>query len=120
MVDVSATGPASLYHKDLVGQAISIFSKLPYTEKQILLRRFTRMTDGPVSTGRSFAVDSLTCREHEVLTLLAWGYTRREIGVSLEISTNTSAKHIANIYRKLDISTSAEAVKAALDAGLID
>lgn len=119
MVNVSATAPASSYCKDLVGEAIRIFSKLPYAEKQLLLRSFSRMTESSLATSHQSEVEVLTRRELQVLVLLARGYTRREIGASLEISANTSAKHIANIYRKLDISTTAEAVKAALDAGLI-
>lgn len=51
----------------------------------------------------------LSDRESEVLLLIANGYTRREIGCSLGISMNTAARHIANIYRKLDISSVAEA-----------
>ena len=108
-------------NKELVGEAIRIFSILPYPEKRSLLVSFSQMADESVNDSPldQISLDMLTCREQQVLVLVAHGYSRREIGVSLRISANTAARHIANIYRKLDISTSAEAAKAALAAKLI-
>lgn len=59
-------------------------------------------------------VEQLTDREKEVLVLVASGYNRKEIGRSLGISACTAAKHISNIYRKLGVSTIAEATRVAL------
>lgn len=56
----------------------------------------------------------LTEREKEVLVLVASGYNRKEIGRALRISACTAAKHISNIYRKLGVSTIAEATRVAL------
>ncbi|MEM7258236.1 MAG: helix-turn-helix transcriptional regulator [Pseudomonadota bacterium] len=56
----------------------------------------------------------LTEREKEVLVLVASGYNRKEIGRALRISACTAAKHISNIYRKLGVSTIAEATRMAL------
>jgi len=64
-------------------------------------------------------VDTLTAREREVLTLVASGYSRKEIGEALAISGNTAACHIASIYRKLDIRTIAEATIIAISNKLI-
>ncbi len=58
--------------------------------------------------------EQLTEREKEVLILVASGYNRKEIGRSLSISACTAAKHISNIYRKLGVSTIAEATRMAL------
>ena len=58
--------------------------------------------------------EPLTDREKEVLVLVASGYNRKEIGRSLDISACTAAKHISNIYRKLGVSTIAEATRVAL------
>lgn len=60
---------------------------------------------------------TLSKRESEVLLLVANGYSRREIGGCLGISPNTAARHIANSYRKLDISTVAEATQYILSSG---
>lgn len=58
--------------------------------------------------------ESLTDREKEVLVLVASGYNRKEIGRALAISSYTAAKHISNIYRKLGVSSVAEATRMAL------
>lgn len=63
--------------------------------------------------------DELSGRETEVLRLLANGYTRRDIGNALGISFNTAARHIANIYGKLNISSVAEATQYAYTNRLI-
>ena len=57
----------------------------------------------------------LSKREHEVLVLVSNGYSRREIGEALEISVNTAARHISNIYRKLGVTSVAEASRYALE-----
>jgi len=59
-------------------------------------------------------IEQLTDREKEVLVLVASGYNRKEIGRSLAISACTAAKHISNIYRKLGVSSVAEATRMAL------
>lgn len=61
----------------------------------------------------------LTGRESEVLILVANGYSRRAIGKSLGISAHTAARHIANIYSKLGVSSVAEATQWAFTNGLI-
>ena len=61
----------------------------------------------------------LTEREQEVLTLVAKGLTRNEVAQMLGISTHTVADYIKNIYRKLDVSSRAEAALEALRLGLI-
>lgn len=107
-------------NRRLVGEVIRIFTELPGPEQRSLLRSFSRITAG--SSGHIVAHDpthQLTNRERQVLVLVANGYTRREIGSALQISANTAARHIANIYRKLDISTTAEAVRVAIDSGLV-
>jgi len=61
----------------------------------------------------------LTTRESEVLTLVASGYTRPEVAEALKISRNTAAKHVANIYRKLEIESIAEATMVAFRLGIV-
>ena len=61
----------------------------------------------------------LTQRELEVLSLLGKGLTMAEIARHLGISVNTCATHTKAIYRKLNISSRAEAALAADRRGLI-
>lgn len=62
---------------------------------------------------------SLTNREEEVLTLAAKGYKTKEIANLLKISTNTCAGYLKNTYRKLSISSRAEATLEATRLGLV-
>jgi len=62
---------------------------------------------------------TLTNRESEVLTLIANGYTRKEVGDALKISHNTASCHVSHIYEKLEISTIAEATHAAIRLGIL-
>ncbi len=53
--------------------------------------------------------EALTQRETEVLRLVAKGCSRSEVAEYLGITANTAASHVKNIYRKLNISSRAEA-----------
>lgn len=50
----------------------------------------------------------LTAREYEVLKLLQMGLTNQQISEKLYISNNTTKKHVANLFRKLGISSRAQ------------
>jgi DNA-binding CsgD family transcriptional regulator/tetratricopeptide (TPR) repeat protein len=55
----------------------------------------------------------LTRREEEVLSLLARGYTDREIAATLVISVKTASVHVSHILRKLDAPNRREAAAIA-------
>jgi DNA-binding NarL/FixJ family response regulator len=57
----------------------------------------------------------LSCREKEVLTLMAGGKTYTQISDVLFISPETVRTHIRNIYVKLQVSNKSEAIKIGLD-----
>ena len=60
----------------------------------------------------------LTEREREVLLLVAKGFTLPEIGVQLGLSRHTIADYVKQIYRKLNVSSRAEAALEAQRLGL--
>jgi len=60
----------------------------------------------------------LTPREREVLRWLATGSTNRAIAQSLHISEKTVARHVANIFAKLGLSSRAAATAYAYEHGL--
>jgi len=62
---------------------------------------------------------TLTPRESEVATLLAYGHTNSEIADHLVISVRTAEMHRANLMRKLGFERRAELVRWALDQGLL-
>jgi DNA-binding NarL/FixJ family response regulator len=57
--------------------------------------------------------ERLTDREVQVLRLIATGRTNRVIAQSLRISEKTVARHVANIFTKLGISSRAAATAYA-------
>jgi len=60
----------------------------------------------------------LTERETEVLRLIARGLTTAEVARMLNISANTVPTYIKEIYRKLNVSSRAEAALTARNLGL--
>lgn len=62
--------------------------------------------------------ECLTERESEVLSLVAKGFSRTEVAHYLGISANTAASHVKAIYRKLNVSSRAEAAIKAQQMGL--
>ena len=62
---------------------------------------------------------ALTERETEVLQRVGKGYTLPEIAQQLALSRHTVADYVKQIYRKLDISSRAEAALEAARRGLV-
>ena len=61
----------------------------------------------------------LTKREHEVLRLIAKGFSYQEIAETLNLSVHTVTSHIKHIYRKLAVGSRGEAVYEASQIGLL-
>lgn len=66
------------------------------------------------------AAADVTAREREVLTLVAYGHTNKEISAVLGITVKTVETHKANGMQKLDISSRADLVRYALSQGWLD
>lgn len=75
-----------------------------------VLQRLTKGND-------DYLYETLTDREHEVLGLVAKGFTNKAIGVQLSISDRTVQGHIAHIFTKLQASSRTEAVMKAVSLG---
>lgn len=65
------------------------------------------------------AYGALTKREQEILRLLAQGGSTKEIANRLFISAKTVANHRANIMAKLDLHSTAELVRYAVQLGFL-
>jgi DNA-binding CsgD family transcriptional regulator len=61
----------------------------------------------------------LTARELEILRLVATGLTNRAIATELVISEKTVARHLSNIFTKLDVTTRSAATAYAYQHGLV-
>jgi two-component system response regulator NreC len=66
------------------------------------------------------ALDGLTPREYQVLTLLADGASNVAIADQLSISPKTVARHRENIMGKLNLHSRSELVKYAIRKGIIE
>jgi DNA-binding NarL/FixJ family response regulator len=64
--------------------------------------------------------ETLTDRELEILQLLAFGYTNRDIGERLYISPDTVKTHLEHVYQKLGTSDRTAAVAEAFRRRLIE
>lgn len=61
----------------------------------------------------------LSPRETDVLTLVARGYTVRDVANTLGMSYNTAAGHLKSIYHKLSVNSRAEAAMEAVRLGVV-
>jgi DNA-binding CsgD family transcriptional regulator len=86
-------------------------------------RALQKLTAGPdLARLRVNATDErsrLTVREAEVLRLVAAGLTNRSIAVELAISEHTVARHLQNMFTKLDLPSRTAATAYAYEHGLI-
>ena len=75
----------------------------------------------PMPAGRGAPLDHerLTPRESEVLTYLSKGFTIKEIASLMGIKWFTVNDHIKSIYKKLNVSSRAEAAVLASKQGLV-
>ena len=69
--------------------------------------------------GAGAVCGALTGREVEVLRLVATGKTNRAIAVDLSISEKTVARHLSNIFTKLDLSSRSAATAYAYEHKLV-
>lgn len=67
---------------------------------------------------RAALPDGLTAREAQVLALIAEGMTNREAAAALVVSDKTVARHLANIFTKLGLTSRTAAAAYAFQHGL--
>jgi DNA-binding NarL/FixJ family response regulator len=79
------------------------------------LARLERLSGGPANT----TVGGLTHREAEVLRLVAAGKSNRAIADELVISEKTVARHVSNIFTKIEVSSRSAATAFAYEHSLI-
>jgi LuxR family maltose regulon positive regulatory protein len=99
-----------------IAEAKSVIASCP--DPGILADQLTAVKRSPRPAARPG--QDLTERERTVLKLLKSGLHEREIGHELYVSRNTVHSHIQSIYRKLAVSTRAEAVERTRELGLFE
>ncbi len=109
---------ASVPLRDAYAVAARIGAQPLRRELELLAER-ARLDPMPQDAGPDHVVEGLeeplglTPREAEVLTLVARGYTNREIAGALVISVKTAGVHVSHILRKLDAPNRVEAAAIA-------
>jgi two-component system, NarL family, nitrate/nitrite response regulator NarL len=80
---------------------------------------FVNTSSSPVTIEKVPDHERLTPRESEVLTYLSKGFTIKEIASLMGIKWFTVNDHIKSIYKKLNVSSRAEAAVLATKQGLV-
>ena len=87
-----------------------------YPDAGILRRRAERLR---VVIERTRVTEPLTPAERRVLELLPTYLSEAQMAEQLFVTRNTVKSHLKRVYRKLDVSSRAEAVERARDSGLL-
>ena len=106
-----AEGEETLRAIRAVAHGEAIFSP---TIARRLMQHFAAPRPGPSSP----PFPELTEREHEVLDLIAQGYTNTAIAERLYMSPKTVRNHVSTIFSKLQVSDRTQAAIRAREAGL--
>lgn len=69
---------------------------------------------------RAAAVNQLTRREKAVLTMIAQGLTSTQIAERMHLATGTIGSHRRNLMAKLDLHSTAEVTRFAMENGLLN
>jgi DNA-binding NarL/FixJ family response regulator len=86
-----------------------------------ITRRLTAYFATPAGDSRATAAQAfpnLTEREHEILSLIAGGYTNNAIASRLYLSPKTVRNYVSTIFTKLGVSDRSQAIIRAREAGL--
>lgn len=105
--------------KELVGAIRQINQGQAYLHPNAQKKIIERLINGTISeTADSF--DLLSDREKEILSLVAKGFTNKEVGDLLSISSRTVETHKANIMEKLELNTRKDLIRFAVKKGLLE
>jgi len=82
-------------------------------------RLIAQFAGGPAAAPEHPAVEGITDREREVLTLIGRGMTNGEIAADLHISMATAKAHVAHLLTKLGARDRVQLVITAYETGLV-
>ncbi len=83
------------------------------------LKRINALSKGPARFVRGRKPSDLTAREREILHLLANGDANKLIAAKIAVTEGTVKLHVYNLYQKLGVNSRTEAMRVALERGLI-
>ena len=75
----------------------------------VAAKALTRYTyRSPAALHPAVETDLFSCREQEVLRLIARGYTYKEVAGRIHVSVKTVETHVSSVLRKLQLSNRRE------------
>jgi ATP/maltotriose-dependent transcriptional regulator MalT len=102
-----------------IGWARDVFERLGASTESARTTELLGAPAQPAADPRGAPLPAgLTAREVEVLCLVAAGKSNREIAAELYLSAKTVARHLSNIFCKLDVSSRTAAAAFAFEHGL--
>jgi len=104
--------------EQLLGAVRGVVRGETWITPRLLTEVIIDLTEPRRRPGPEERVATLTDREREVLLLLGEGLDRAAIAKRLVVSVNTVRSHMANLFAKLGVHSSVEAVGVAARAGL--
>ena len=112
------------YRRAFLDEGQSLLDLLPavqdtapqFVEQIIIDRKTTSISESNLSS----PYETLSDREHELLRLVARGYSNRQIAEALYVSIGTVKKHLNNIFGKLQVKNRTEAVARARELQILD
>lgn len=102
---------------ELINSIQCLNEGLVVADPNLMKHAITHQTD-PDQANQTL-IEPLTIREAEILQLLAYGLTNKQIAAKLAISAHTVKFHISMIYNKMGTSNRVETVNLGLKKGLI-
>jgi PAS domain S-box-containing protein len=129
-VTVEATGKitqldATGHPLRIVGTVLDVSNKKRLNDEGIdLLKQIEALiransSNAAAQPADNAALASLTKRERQILGMIAEGMTSAQIAIQLQISANTIVTHRKNLMSKLDLHTTVEVTRFAMDHGLL-
>lgn len=114
--DILRAGAHSYLCKDVTAQELATAIRATVYDRVILAPEAVRAL---IHSDNQPSFTSLTTREHETLTLLAQGFSNRQIAQKHSVSPYTVKNHVRNILQKLHAANRAEAAILAVKHQLV-
>jgi ATP/maltotriose-dependent transcriptional regulator MalT len=82
-------------------------------------KAFLQIDRQEISNEKSALRLSLSQRELQILELIVEGKSNKEIAETIYLSLDTVKSHMKNVYQKLGVHSRSQAVKTAIQQGLV-
>lgn len=108
--------------KDLIKAVKQLLSGQTPVDPEVAGKLFKHVNqaESRIASSASAELDTLSEREHEVLSLMAKGLSNKDIAGQLFLSEGTIRNYVSSIFSKLDVNDRTQASIIAVRYGLVD